>query len=445
LTLVTGEKRVTAFRSAGLLPGLGSYIAEPVVRRNAHRSLVDGMFYSAMLGFTLPFLGVCVLRLGGSDYDVGLLSSLPALVGMASQLPAAALVGRYASRLRATLHYALAHRLFYLAMALLVLAPPWWTGRARLLVAAYALASFPATVCGVAWTAMVGEMFPPRLRGQIFGDRNMMTTLASLGATAVAGPFLDRVTFPANYSALFLASFVCLMLSWVYLARLEEEPRPPTAARAGSTRVRVVQALSTLAHGDFRRFTLAAFVFHLGFHLPAALFPLLFVKELGFSTSWIGNFAVVAGVLAAFTFRWWGRVADRGGNRRALVWSSLGFVALPVLYGLVSSPWAVLVLMAAGGVAGAGFGLVLFNALLEQSPAEGREDYVAVFNMFMGLTACVMPLAGVALCQRSGYLAVFALSSLVRVAGVVLLAGSGGRTAGSGWWRSRRAGAGLGS
>jgi MFS family permease len=408
-------------------PGKGLFVVDytddAVVQQNARINLVNGAFFSVMVGLTLPFMGVYAIHLGGGDYVVGLMTSLPALVAMISQVPSAVIVNRYSSKLQASLKWGLAQRLFYLAMALLALIPQDLPGRAMLLVIVFSLAHFPATVAGVAWTSLMGEMFPAQLRGRVFGDLQMLAGLVSLLATAAAGPFLDRVTFPANYFLLFLTSFACVMASWVCMARLREGDPAPGSCHHSRWHPRAMALLvrETLKVPEFASLTAATFVFHLGLHLPAALFTLLFVNTLRLSTSWIGAFSVISGVFSVATFRRWGTLADLRGSRYVLTLSMLVLVPLPIFYGLVHSPWPIVLLMAIGGVVGAGFGLTIFNALLDHSPAGNREDYIAVFNMLMGLSGFLMPVAGVALYHLWGFLEVFILASLVRAVGTWML------------------------
>jgi len=402
---------------------VADYIADPVMRHNAKTSLTDGAFFSVMVGLTAPFMGVFAIHLGAGDYVVGLLASIPAMVATISQVPSAVIVNTYASRLQVTLKYAMAHRLFYLVLALLALLPQDLPGRAVLLVIVFSIANFPATVAGVAWTTLMGELFPADLRGRVFGERNMLLALVSLLATAAAGPFLDRVAFPFNWFLLFLVSFACVMASWAYLTRLREgEPVPGRCLdRRWHPRAMAGLVRETLHGPEFAAFTLAAFVFHLGLQLPAALFTLLFVNALRLSTSWIGAFSVIAGVASMLTFKWWGGLADARGSRYALALSMAVLVPLPIFYGLVHSPWPIVLLMAMGGAAGAGFSLTIFNAVLDCSPAGKREDYVAVFNTLMGLTGFLMPVAGVALYHRWGFLTVFIIAAAVRVVGTRML------------------------
>ncbi|HHY12530.1 MAG TPA: hypothetical protein GX529_07855 [Firmicutes bacterium] len=58
------------------------YIPDPVERENAISSLIDGSLFSVMSGLTQPFWGAFAVQLGASDYMLGLLTSLPALVSL---------------------------------------------------------------------------------------------------------------------------------------------------------------------------------------------------------------------------------------------------------------------------------------------------------------------------------------------------------------------------
>ncbi len=413
-----------------------SYIDDPIVRGNARASLIDGMWYSVMVGLTNPFFGVLAIKLGANDYLVGLLASLPALVAMLSQLPGAAYTNRFARYLEPVIRSAWAYRVFYLVFAVIPFINVRGVSRAWLFVILLAVSNLPGTVCGVAWTALMGKLFPSSIRGTLFGERNMASSLVTLVATAVAGVWLDVVRFPYNYSSLYVISFGCLMASLYYLAKLREEPSapdlrvPPTpapraVAEPPAPRGRGLQTLRS--HPRFLAFTTASFVFHLGLNLPAAVFTILFVRLLHLPQSWIGAFSTLSGVTAVLTYKAWGRVADRRGNLWVLVASTAGFAALILLYAASGSPYWISALMLAGGAAGAGFTLALFNGLLDATPHDGRATYVAIFNTLMGATGFLTPILGVFLLDRIGLAAVFTIAAAVRVVGVVL------------YWRGMRA------
>jgi len=402
-----------------------SSITDPIVRRNARASLIDGMWYSVMVGLTNPFFGVFAIKLGAGDYLVGLLASLPAFVAMISQLPGAVYTNRFARHLDPVIRSAWAYRVFYLVFAVIPFINIRGVSRAWLFVLLLAVANFPGTVCGVAWTALMGKLIPGNIRGSVFGERNMASSLVTLVATAVAGVWLDVVRFPYNYSSIYVVSFGVLMASLYYLTKLREEPSPPAfpvpppSIPAGPPRARRGR-LALRANPRFTAFTLASFVFHLGLNLPAAVFTILFVRLLHLPQSWIGAFSTFSGITSVLTYRAWGRLADRRGNLWVLVASTAGFAGLVLLYAVSGSPYWISLLMLAAGVVTAGFNLALFNGLLDVAPQEGRATYIAIFNTLIGATGFLAPILGVYLLDHAGLRLVFIAAAGIRIAGAIL-------------------------
>lgn len=408
------------------------------IRENARNSLIDGMLYSAMVGLTNPFFGILAVKLGATDFQLGLLTSLPALLSLLAMIPGAIIVGRYRSPLPCVVRYAAMHRVGFLALAALpwLAVSPWAKGPgfsvALLFIIILSLMNFPAAVAGVAWTSLMGDLFPADIRGQVFGERNMLTGLVSLLGTMVAGYVLGSVGFPWNYSLLFVASFAFTMGSLYYLTRLREPLEEPldasrvvTMAAAASPAGGVVRSLlQVFTNRSFTGFAWGAFIMHVGMNLPVSIWTILFVRQLHLSEEWIGAFATIAGATSMVSYPLWGRLADRRGNRWVFLVSCLGFVPLPFLYSFVRSPVPIIFLQIAAGLAGAGFTLALFNRLLELAPESRRADYIGVFNTLMGLTGFLMPVIGVWVYTLAGMRTVFAASSLIRVAAVWVLAGA---------------------
>jgi len=387
-----------------------AYAGDPVMRENVAASMADGMLYSAMIGLTSPFLAVCALSLGASDYMVGLVTTLPAVVALLSQVPGAAISERHPSLLRTVLVYAFLHRMWFLALAAIPLLPWSPIARAWAYIAALAVMNAPATVCGVAWTAMIGQIYPPVLRGRIFGERNMMCQLTTVAATLAGGWLVDTMPHPYNWTALFGVSFLCVMGSLYYLTRMRVPVRPLPAAR------RLATLREVLGQGPFVQYTAGAFIYHLGLNLPAPVFTILFVRHLGLSAQWIGLLSVAAGVTIVLTSRRWGRLADVAGSRRALLLSMAGLMALPLGFAAARNAWFLLPLQVLGGVSVAGFNIAVFNLLLERSPEDKRPTYIAVFNSLMMSTGFA-PLAGVALYARWGLWGALGAASALRLCG----------------------------
>ena len=75
-----------------------------------------------------------------------------------------------------------------------------------------------------------------------------------------------------------------------------------------------------------------------------------------------------------------------------------------------------------GGVASAGFGLSLFNRLLEVTPNERRPSFLAAYNVLINVAVFVAPMIGTALIDSIGIVNALLLGGLLRFAGFVAFA-----------------------
>jgi MFS family permease len=401
-----------------------SYIPGGAEKRNARVSIIDGMLFAVMSGLTGPFWGAFAVNLGATDYTLALLSSLPALMSLTAQIPAALFVERYENRLRPTLIAAAFSRAFYLLFAVLILLPVPGPTKALVFVLMYSLMNLPGTMCGVAWTSMMGDMFSPSLRGRFFGERNMLCTLVSLVSTVVAGPFLDAVKWPVNYVLLYTVSFAMVMGSLYYLSKHED---PPVSKDGRAKAPGLSLFARCLSDKTFVRFLVGVFAIHTGFHIPAGLWTILWVKEMGLQNAWLGAFSIGSGLMSFLTYRSWGRWSEKHGNMNVLVWTALAHMPFPLVYAHLRSPYVYLAVNLASGFAGAGMSLSLFNALLEVSPTDGRPAYVALYNIAIGFSGFVWPFLGVWMYRTMGMTIALDFSAAARIIGMgvafALLAG----------------------
>jgi MFS family permease len=175
------------------------------------------------------------------------------------------------------------------------------------------------------------------------------------------------------------------------------------------------------AQPEFVRFSLAAFVFHWGLYLPAALWSVLRVHELGATDTWIGIIAVVIDASTIAGYLYWGKVSARRGDRWLLVFTSLGVSLYAALTSLVPTMGWMIPTSLLGGLTWAGCNLALFNVMLRVSPSDRRPTYVAIYTALMNVTAFAGPLLGAGLADWIGIRPTFLVSGVVRALGALLL------------------------
>lgn len=422
-------------RRAGIL----SYLPEDAeLRHNARQSLLDGMAYSVMPGFFNPFVSVFAIALGATNYMVGLLASLPALTGILGQAVGAYMANRSPRRLPVVLWWAFFNRIFFLLFALLPFLP---VPRAWVFIAGVIIMNLPGSAAGLAWTSLMGKIFPPETRGQLFGERNAITGAVTIASTAVGGLLLAAIKFPYNYTFLNLVSFVFLMVSLYFLSTLHEKPSGDPdgtgsrAARGGKGMVAVAKQM--YENRPYVTFVASMIVLQFGMAMPAAVYPILLVRMLHFSTAWIGAMATAGGLSSVLMYRFWGRFADRHGHRRTLTISTLVFPLGSLAYVFVHAPYTPSFIEFVFGMFAAGFNLSVFNYVLELAPPESSPTYIAAYNIATSLVVLVAPLVGVYVLTIASAHAALVAASVARLAGVTLLWVTGSGTPVG--WRPRPA------
>ena len=168
----------------------------------------------------------------------------------------------------------------------------------KALIAINTLVTLPTAVINTAITSLIPDLASPQQRGQVVSVRWLILSAVATVAALVGGQILDLMPVPLNYQVLLGVGTALSLLSLHHLRRIRV-PDVVLAQRREGTKWRFAwrqlrQSLANVrAHRDFVRFTTAAFVFYWGIYLPAALWSVLRVRDLGASDTWIGVIALV--------------------------------------------------------------------------------------------------------------------------------------------------------
>ena len=188
------------------------------------------------------------------------------------------------------------HRALYIVLAFIPFIP--LSGPA-LLVATVTLMSVPGAISGVAWTAMMGDMFPAEDRGEIFGLRNMFMGVTGILGTMLAGRLLDGLAFPKNFTLLFLIAACLGGIGIVLMSKMREPPVAGSDHVQESMRLmsRVKELINDEELGSqFKMFCTSAFLLWSGFGFVAAMWSIYHVETLKLSNTVIAGFSVLSGI-----------------------------------------------------------------------------------------------------------------------------------------------------
>ena len=124
---------------------------------------------------------------------------------------------------------------------------------------------------------------------------------------------------------------------------------------------------------------LAVFVAVLGFSLIAPFFP-QFVMGLGASYSWLGIIVSVYGAVQLLTQIPMGRLSDRTGRRKIMLFGLASFSLMPLLYIWADSTSSLLLIRALGGLGASAVWPIAMALIVDQADAAGRGEAMGWYN-----------------------------------------------------------------
>lgn len=368
------------------------------IERNQRYLLIEVLWAGIFTG-CVSFNAAYLIRLGGSNLLVSLLSSGAALINAIAALPFAAMLERRARRKPWIVGSLAAVRLGHLGLIVV----PWLSGwRPEAMALLLIAVNVPVALFVAGFLPMLADIIPIERRARVFAARNTLIGATVMVSTVVLGWYLDHAPFPLNYQLLYALAVVSSMISTLYIGRLTvpDSVVPPRATRE-SLRSLPVRELAAQQR-PFLNIVLNTLVFNIPFWMAAPLQPIYFVRVLGASDAWLGLWL---GVLSAGTIlgnQVWRRVIDRRGAGWALPRSTVLSAAYYLLIGLFPDLNFILLFALAAGVVNPGVEISHLNTLLEICPPDRRATYIGVFVTVMNIGFFLAPLAVAPLTEAIG-------------------------------------------
>jgi len=388
-------------------------------RNSVARDAIRNTILAQATGLILPqvlfqggVISLLVLTLGGSEFEVGVIFTVFNLCAVA-QLFAAPYVDAgsrkrilLVSLLVAAIDISLLFLIYPLDHLLSDSAALWFLVA---VVFGYAVAVNVATS---AWFPLLTEIVPARIRGRFFGRMRMIWQLTSFVVTLLSGWFLGSNPTLGRFYLVFTLGIVFHFTRLYFIRRLPDPP-PPRTGRSES----ILRDLHRpLADVQFRKFLTFIFIV---FGLNAATLPFVipYLKvDLGFPSS----LSVYASASIAFgsvlSLVWWGKLADRWGNRfvflLGILTTSLSFLLFALTPHFTVDAKRAFLTAALGftlqGIGLSGIGIGHTVRMMVEAPAKYRGPYMALVGFSIGLFTGIGPfVSGLVLERLPASLSVF--------------------------------------
>lgn len=395
----------------------------PVLRRDLRLSVGDGMLYGLMVGGGELFLQAFVIALGHGEVFAGLVATVPVLVGSLLQLVSPQAVRVLQSHRR----WVVCCSGLQAACFLPLIAASWEQSlSATMVLVIYSIYWAASLGTGPAWNTWQGTIIPRSIRARFFAKRSRLCQVTSLAGFLGAGFALEAGKAGGRaidvFAIVFGVACLCRMLSTTCLA-LQSEPEPiPQDMRFLTLR----EQWRKFTRGRSGRLLVFAAAMQVGVYVAGPFFVPYMLKELDFRYT---DYAVLIGAsfVAKFAFLpAWGRLAHRYGARPLLWIGAVGIIPLAAGWVVSSNYWWLLSLQLLAGAAWGAYELALVLLFFETIPESERTSLLTLYNVANSTALVVGSVIGAGVLKwvglgASGYLAVFAVSTLFRLLALILL------------------------
>ncbi len=378
---------------------------------NEKISIYHGMASTIALNFSNNFFPIFAITiLGASNYQVGLISSLPPLLALLMTIPAAILLNRANAQKRLVAISVLLARFMFLLIVVVVYLPSF-SLQAWVFLGIIAFISVPNTVANVGWQTLISGMIEESRRGQFFSDRNRLLTMVGLVSTLLIGILMkDASESIIAYQVLFALAFAFGLLEVLFLLKHEE------AVQIDSSLVKKKSMDWTIfRNSNYVWFLAAALFFNFAWQMAWGLFNIYNVRIAGATIFWISMFSVGSMLMQFLTFPLWKKWADKYSNLRIFIWAAVGMATTPFLVVLSTNLYYLTLIQTTSGFFLSGTVLILFNLLLEKSPEPSRTYCITTYNVLLAFVAFIAPQVGIWFLGQVGMDRAMYISSALRL------------------------------
>ncbi len=381
----------------------------------------DGFFASAGDNIILNFISLYILVLGGTEVQVGLMSSLSSFTGAILLLAGAILAERIGRHKDIVV---ISGGIFgRLAILLLVFVPILFHGTNAVWIAI--LLSVLRDGCNnlayPSWVSVIDETVPLEGRGRYFGSRTFIMNITGIIATLLAGKIITLFAAEIGYQVALGLAFVLGAASVFSYSHIKTQPRIRKSLQFSKFSLHTVTSLLK-EQPQFFAIIITAALWNFSINITGPFFNVVMVKDLHFSASMVGLLAVVTSVSGFLVLNRIGALSDRLGPRKVQLASMFLIPLMPILWIFVTKPWHVAAINTFGGVVWAAFNLVSFNLMLDSIPKNQVSRYSAIYQIMVILSLAFGALLGSALITRWGFTLLLILSAIGRFLSAVLFA-----------------------
>ena len=394
---------------------------------------IDGILVAGALSIVANNNNLFAQRLGATDFQLGMLQFLPAILTFFLLIPAGLFAGSLKNKRRMMTLLLILAGVFFATVSLSPFLP---IHNVYFFLAFLALALVSANgMYNLAWQAFFPEVVQEQNRNTVLTFRARMTMMVSLVVPLSVGTILTAIPgYDGKIRAhqIFYVLAAAMLLANVFHIKKLKAIVPAVQKKVSLTEMKTA-GKRLLRNKPFIIFTLAILFFHMAWHVDWTLY---FIGQANYlqMNEFLLNLTPVSGMVAQLiTLKFWSKRNTRLGVDSSMTYGVFGLalnpiaiivgIALPHPFGIA----AFLMLHFIAMFTFANITLTLFQCLLKVVDEEYRSFSISIYTCLITLSNALMPLVGIRLyhalgANDRGLQLAFAIIFVVRIAaGVVWL------------------------
>ncbi|MGV8171880.1 MAG: MFS transporter [Candidatus Woesearchaeota archaeon] len=400
-------------------------LSEKEISDTKRYSIIDASAHNIMYGFGEQYITPYALKLGATNSDIGILSSVPSFIGALFQIVGAKLTDHYKDRKKIVTIFILLQAATLLPLFFI----PFFTKSILLLTIIFSLYLMCSNAAAPGWNSWIGAVIPDNERAQYFSKRNKIAITVLLISVLLAGVILNfftKINIWIGFGILFAIAFIGKIISWYYLTKQSEPLYVVKEDEAFSFK----DFLKRMPETNFGNFVMFRSLVALAVMIAAPFFAVYMLKDLNFTYIQYTAMILFPMLIKILTMTYWGKYSKSLGTRNIMIVSAFLIALIPAAWCIIgyfffdNSRIFYLLMLAEiiSGFSWAGFELTTFNYVLETVSPGKRARAIAYFNIVFGTAVLIGGLFGSWLVTSlpkeykgmSVILMIFAISAIAR-------------------------------
>jgi len=347
------------------------------------------------------------IRLGASDYELGLVTMLPQLIGTVVLIPGGIITDNMKNKRDMVTSALLAAACIYTIIGFV---PVLDSRRLEAFLFLLALSSAPMTIYNVSWQAFFSDAVHPNARNGVLALRSALAFLVGIAIILTSGTLLAHAETNIEKIRLHqLFLWVASLLLVLQVSVLRKIPGKTDDKDKKLSASQIIKAFADLIRNRrFLGFVGVAMFFYLTWHIDWTLYFIGETRYLGMNEAWLSYLNIGSAIVQFLTMGIWSRINSKHGVRFAIIFGSLGLAFCPI--GMIISTGLktgnakliFLILNTLFNITMATTSLNIVQCLLQVIPEDNKTLNISVYTTLVTMSNGIMPMVGVAIYRKLG-------------------------------------------